>query len=67
MQNRELFSKHLIEALPYIRQFHGQSIVIKYGGAAMRDERLKAEFCRDVVLLSFVGMKPVIVHGGGPQ
>jgi len=57
----------LLEALPYIRQFHGQTIVIKYGGAAMRDEELREAFARDVVLLKYVGMNPVIVHGGGPE
>jgi len=57
----------LLEALPYIREFHGKTVVIKYGGAAMTDERLKSEFARDVVLLKYVGMNPVIVHGGGPE
>src|SRR6478672_4933982 len=57
----------LLEALPYIREFHGKTVVIKYGGAAMIDATLKEEFARDVVLLKYVGMKPVIVHGGGPE
>src|SRR5579863_5554125 len=57
----------LLEALPYIREFHGRTIVIKYGGAAMQDDGLKEEFARDVVLLKYVGMNPVIVHGGGPE
>jgi acetylglutamate kinase len=57
----------LLEALPYIRQFHGKTVVIKYGGAAMTDTALKQEFARDVVLLKYVGMNPVIVHGGGPE
>jgi acetylglutamate kinase len=57
----------LLEALPYIREFHGRTIVIKYGGAAMRDEELKEAFARDVVLLKYVGMNPIIVHGGGPE
>jgi acetylglutamate kinase len=57
----------LLEALPYIRQFHGRTIVIKYGGAAMRDEDLREAFATDVVLLKYVGMNPVIVHGGGPE
>src|SRR5205807_6419501 len=57
----------LLEALPYIRQFHGKTVVIKYGGAAMSDAQLKEEFARDVVLLKYVGMNPVIVHGGGPE
>jgi acetylglutamate kinase len=57
----------LLEALPYIRQFHGQTIVIKYGGAAMVDDALRESFARDVVLLKYVGMHPVIVHGGGKE
>jgi acetylglutamate kinase len=57
----------LLEALPYIREFHGKTVVIKYGGAAMVDAALKEEFARDVVLLKYVGMNPVIVHGGGPE
>jgi acetylglutamate kinase len=57
----------LLEALPYIREFHGKTVVIKYGGAAMIDAALKEEFARDVVLLKYVGMNPVIVHGGGPE
>jgi acetylglutamate kinase len=57
----------LLEALPYIRQFHGRTIVIKYGGSAMRDEELREAFATDVVLLKYVGLNPVIVHGGGPE
>ncbi len=57
----------LIEALPYIRSFHGKTIVIKYGGSAMTEERLKRQFAEDVVLMKFVGMHPIIIHGGGPQ
>ncbi|MFL5892821.1 MAG: acetylglutamate kinase [Solirubrobacterales bacterium] len=57
----------LLEALPYIREFHGRTVVIKYGGAAMRDEELKEGFATDVVLLKYVGLNPVIVHGGGPD
>ena len=57
----------LLEALPYIREFHGKTIVIKYGGAAMIDPVLREEFARDIVLLKYVGMNPVIVHGGGPS
>jgi acetylglutamate kinase len=57
----------LAEALPYIRRFHGKTIVVKYGGNAMTDDRLKQSFARDVVLLKLVGMDPVVVHGGGPQ
>ncbi len=57
----------LIEALPYIRQFAGMTVVIKYGGHAMVDETLKEDFARDITLLKFIGMNPVVVHGGGPQ
>ena len=57
----------LIEALPYIRRFYDKTIVIKYGGSAMSDESLRASFAVDVVLLKYIGLKPVIVHGGGPQ
>jgi acetylglutamate kinase len=57
----------LMEALPYIQEFHGKTIVIKYGGAAMEQADLKASFARDVILLRCVGITPVIVHGGGPQ
>ena len=57
----------LAEALPYIRRFHGKTIVIKYGGNAMTDVRLQNSFAHDVVLLKLVGLKPVVVHGGGPQ
>lgn len=57
----------LAEALPYIKKFHQKTIVIKYGGNAMIDESLKQSFARDIVLLKLVGMRPVIVHGGGPQ
>ena len=60
-------AKVLAEALPYIRRFHGKTIVVKYGGNAMTDERLKRSFAHDVVLLKLVGMNPVVVHGGGPQ
>jgi len=57
----------LAEALPYIRRFHGKTIVVKFGGNAMVDPSLQADFARDVVLLKLVGMDPVVVHGGGPQ
>jgi len=57
----------LLEALPYIREFHGRTVVIKYGGAAMTEPALKEDFARDVVLLKYVGMNPVVVHGGGPD
>jgi acetylglutamate kinase len=57
----------LLEALPYIREFHGRTVVIKYGGAAMDDPALREEFARDVVLLKYVGLNPIVVHGGGPE
>jgi acetylglutamate kinase len=57
----------LLEALPYIREFHGRTVVIKYGGAAMEDAALREEFARDVVLLKYVGLNPIVVHGGGPE
>jgi acetylglutamate kinase len=60
-------AKTLMEALPYIRRFSGKTIVIKYGGHAMADEALKKSFALDVILLKYIGINPVIVHGGGPQ
>src|ERR1700726_3003691 len=57
----------LLEALPYIREFHGKTVVIKYGGAAMEDQALREEFARDVVLLKYVGINPIVVHGGGAE
>jgi acetylglutamate kinase len=57
----------LLEALPYIREFHSKTVVIKYGGAAMEDPELREEFARDVVLLKYVGLNPIVVHGGGPE
>jgi acetylglutamate kinase len=57
----------LLEALPYMREFRGRTVVIKYGGAAMTDPELREDFARDVVLLKYVGMNPVVVHGGGPD
>src|SRR5215212_10981987 len=57
----------LLEALPYIRDFHGKTVVIKYGGAAMTHPELREDFARDVVLLKYVGLNPVVVHGGGPE
>ena len=60
-------SSVLSEGLPYIQKFKGKTIVVKYGGAAMSDDSLKRNFTRDIALMSLVGMKPVIVHGGGPQ
>jgi acetylglutamate kinase len=66
-EGSELRVATLKEALPYIREFHGKTVVIKYGGAAMREEHLREEFATDVVLLKYVGLNPVIVHGGGPD
>ena len=57
----------LLEALPYIKEFHGRTVVVKYGGAAMREEALREEFATDIVLLKYVGLNPVVVHGGGPE
>ncbi|MBW1836816.1 MAG: acetylglutamate kinase [Deltaproteobacteria bacterium] len=57
----------LVESLPYIRRFAGMTIVIKYGGHAMADEQLKEDFARDITLMKFIGLNPVVVHGGGPQ
>ncbi|QAR32076.1 acetylglutamate kinase [Geovibrio thiophilus] len=57
----------LIEALPYIQKFYGKTIVIKYGGHAMVDEELKLSFANDIVLMKYIGIRPIIVHGGGPQ
>jgi acetylglutamate kinase len=64
---RQTSVETLLEALPYIREFHGRTVVIKYGGAAMLDEGLRQDFAADVVLLKYVGLNPVIVHGGGPE
>ncbi|HEY2735439.1 MAG TPA: acetylglutamate kinase [Polyangiales bacterium] len=60
-------AKILMEALPYIRRFHGRTMVIKYGGSAMTEVSLSESFVRDVVLMKYVGMNPIVVHGGGPQ
>src|ERR1700744_6287277 len=57
----------LIEALPWLNRFHGQTVVIKYGGHAMTDEALRLAFAQDVVFLRYAGLRPVVVHGGGPQ
>ncbi|MGH2795406.1 MAG: acetylglutamate kinase, partial [Actinomycetota bacterium] len=57
----------LMEALPYIKRYHGRTVVVKYGGAAMDDPALRASFANDIVLMRYVGMNPVVVHGGGPQ
>ena len=67
LKNANAIAKVLTEALPYIQRFSGKTIVIKYGGNAMADNKLKNGFARDVVLMKLVGMNPVVVHGGGPQ
>ena len=67
MENPVEKAKILVEALPYIRRFYDKTIVIKYGGSAMEEEPLKRNFALDVVLLKYIGIHPVIVHGGGPQ
>ena len=66
-ENIALETKVLAEALPYLKRFHGKTIVVKYGGNAMTEESLKQSFANDVVLLKLVGLNPVVVHGGGPQ
>ncbi|MFT0532708.1 acetylglutamate kinase [Castellaniella hirudinis] len=66
-QSASIQAEVLSEALPYIRRFHGKTVVIKYGGNAMTDEHLQRTFAHDVVLLKLVGLNPVVVHGGGPQ
>lgn len=65
--SKEMTARVLSEALPYIRRFHGSTIVIKYGGNAMVDQDLKRSFASDIVMMKLVGMNPVVVHGGGPQ
>jgi acetylglutamate kinase len=67
MQNPIDKANVLVEALPYIRRFYGKTVVIKYGGSAMEEDRLKRNFALDVVLLKYIGIHPVVVHGGGPQ
>jgi acetylglutamate kinase len=67
MTNRIQQADLLVEALPYIQQFSGKIIVVKYGGHAMIDDTLRSSFARDIVLLKYVGMHPIVVHGGGPQ
>lgn len=66
-QSANKIAEVLMEALPYIRRFAGKTIVVKFGGNAMIDKKLKGSFARDVVLMKLVGMNPVVVHGGGPQ
>ncbi len=67
MEKGKRVARLLMESLPYIRNFHGQSVVIKYGGHAMKDEALKLAFARNIVMLKYIGVNPVLVHGGGPQ
>ncbi|MFP4391839.1 MAG: acetylglutamate kinase [Desulfohalobiaceae bacterium] len=67
MEDEMTRAKLLLESLPYIREFYGRTVVIKYGGHAMQDEQLKQSFALNVVLLKYIGVNPVIVHGGGPQ
>ena len=67
MENPIEKAKVLVEALPYIRRFYEKTIVIKYGGSTMEEEKLKRSFALDVVLLKYIGLNPVVVHGGGPQ
>ena len=67
MENPIDKAKILVEALPYIRRFYDKTIVIKYGGSTMEEERMKRSFALDVVLLKYIGLNPVVVHGGGPQ
>jgi acetylglutamate kinase len=67
MKHKTEQAEILVQALPYIRQYHGKTVVIKYGGNAMTDESLKESVTKDIVLLHYVGMRPVVVHGGGPE
>lgn len=67
MEHEIAKAKVLIESLPYIREFNHKTVVIKYGGHAMVDEELKKNFALDVILLKYIGLNPVVVHGGGPQ
>jgi acetylglutamate kinase len=67
MHNEITKAKVLVESLPYLREFNGKTVVIKYGGHAMVDEQLKKNFALDIILLKYIGINPVVVHGGGPQ
>ncbi|MGH8454637.1 MAG: acetylglutamate kinase [Nevskiales bacterium] len=67
LTNAHTIARVLTEALPYIRRFAGKTIVVKYGGNAMKDDSMIASFARDIVLMKLVGMNPVVIHGGGPQ
>ncbi len=67
MQDGNVTARILIESLPYIKEFYGKTVVIKYGGHAMVDEELKKNFALDIILMKYIGINPVVVHGGGPQ
>lgn len=67
MEDPDTRASVLSEALPYIRDFHGEKVVIKYGGSVMQDEALKKRVAKDIVLLQYIGVKPLVVHGGGPE
>ena len=67
IDNAKNIAKVLTESLPYIQKFTGRTVVVKYGGNAMVDEKLKQSFARDIVLMKLVGIDPIVVHGGGPQ
>ena len=67
IEDASLKAATLIEALPWLNRFHGQTVVIKYGGHAMTDEALRLAFAQDLVFLRYAGLRPVVVHGGGPQ
>ena len=67
MLNNHEKADTLVEALPFIRKYYGKTVVIKYGGSAMADEEIREEFIKDVVLMKYVGINPVIIHGGGPE
>src|SRR5437764_13965766 len=63
----QLRAEVLIEALPYLREFYGKTVVVKYGGNAMIDDRLKEQVMQDIALMHYVGIRPILVHGGGPE
>src|SRR3546814_11612644 len=67
LSNAQTTARVLTEALPYIRRFAGKTIVVKYGGNAMKDDKMITSFARDIALMKLVGMNPVVVHGAGPQ
>ena len=67
MTQGNLRAETLVEALPHIQRYHGRTVIVKYGGAAMAAEDLSREVMRDIVLMRLVGIRPVVVHGGGPQ